>query len=1316
MKRYLSFLLILAIIISSTVSMAAPDNRERELNGILDNILEVDMLPEEAEKVDFVLDENVFDEDDDVRIVVQLKNEPAISHTQRNVEKYAELSEGTKANLENNVLKTQNSLQNELSTKGINIEVINSVTVAANAFSSIVKGHEIEDIKNHPNVKNVFIANEYNRPENPQMATSHDMIGSSYAWDTKGYKGENMLVAIIDTGIDPSHKDMKISDGVKVKLNQKYVNALELPGTYRTNKVPYGYNYFDKNEIILDTTTRSHGMHVAGTVGANGNIKGVAPEAQLLAMKVFSNDPKFESTYDDIYMKAIDDAIKLGVDVINMSLGGPASFYQQNSAMDEMITNARNHGVIFSISAGNSAHSTNGYGNSYPNMKNPDIGMVGAPSLNKDSISVASIENTHSQVNYIAYEDNKKAPYSLAGNNPLAGKFKDIEFVDVGFGNPKDFEGKDLVGKVALISRGEIAFTDKIENAEKAGAAIAIVYNNAGNELINMAYPDNGKIPAAFIGNTYGVELKALEDKLMSFPSELLSAPNPNAYQMAGSTSWGTTPTLDMKPEITTPGGQIFSTLESNTYGVMSGTSMAAPHLSGGAALVLQYLKNEFPNMSTEELSEFSKTILMNTAIPAIDEDGELYSPRRQGAGLMSLPNALTTPVTVVNKADGEAKVQLKDFANKVINMNLLATNHSDSDVSYEIQVDVIADYIYPALSLNLMASEPLSGAKVSGDTSVSLSAGETKEICVTVDITNAIIPGLGTPIKPNMFVEGFIRLVAPTHETIDETIEELYPSLIVPYVGFYGDWFGETSPRIIDGMARFGETAFFGTTSGIVNQKGTYMGYDPAVGYTNSKDRLAISPSSELEKSNTSIVPVLAFLRNSEEIQFNVLDESGKQIRKIKTENWARKQYSNPQGIWYSYVPNRGWDGKINNQVAPDGQYFYQIKAKPQNGEWQVQQYPVFVDTVAPEISELKYSEGKLTWEAEDIGIGLSHFVLTVGDTKPTTLTQDISGKYELAIEIPEKTEIVLTAEDYAGNISEQKIKSSLGQKASIEFEEPEPFSLYAKNSIDIKGSVKAEEGLKTLIAYITPDGDDKSVIEVNIEVDKDGKFNTTVKDLVDAVYTIRLVATDNSDQKYDIFRYFHVDTTAPTIKDINVDVVDAGGETINKQMLGGGVSIVIPHLKEAYHRDYLGNNTIAKNKYNQAIAQGKDVYVKLADNIFVDRKGELVTQDKVPALNYYNAKGFVEKYDGSGNYVSVALKTANFKIEVEENHGYFEVYVNGSQEYIQSESGLMERKPFDGTIKFSMDFIEDTNQFEVMVKDQAGNQTIKNISIQSQ
>lgn len=1308
MRKILSFILALILITSSAVVMAAP---EKELNGYLGDAEEVNMMPEKVEKIDIV---EKFDENDYVRIIIQLKDEPAISKAGKSIKKYAEISETTRINLEKDVLNSQTSLQNELSKQGINIDVINRVTVGTNAFSTMVKASEIEKIEGNPRVKGVFIANEYNRPEAPQMVTSHDMIGSYYAWDTRGYKGENMLIAIVDTGIDPSHKDMNISNGVDVKLDKKMVNGLNLPGTYRTNKVPYGYNYFDQNQDILDVDYRSHGMHVAGTVGANGEIKGVAPEAQLLAMKVFSKDPDFPSTYDDIYMKAIDDAIKLGVDVINMSLGSSASFYNPNSAMDEIITNAREHGVIFSISAGNSAHSTNGfYTHGLPFKENPDIGMIGAPSLNKDSISVASIENTHSQVNYIAYGENKKAPYSLAGSIPLAGRFAEsIEFIDAGLGYPKDFEGKDFAGKVALISRGEIGFTDKIMNAQNAGAAVAIVYNNNGNELINMAYPDEGTIPAAFIGNTYGVELKALENKVMSFPKELMGTPNPNAWQMAGTTSWGTTPTLDMKPEITAPGGQIFSTLEGDKYGMMSGTSMAAPHISGGASLVLQYLKNEYPGMTTDEISEFSKILLMNTATPVIDTYGELYSPRRQGAGLMNLEGALTTPVTIVNRNDGEAKVQLGEFSSKVFNINLLATNHSNEAVNYDIQVDVLANYIH-SQGFSFLDVEPLVGAKVTGDKSISLDAGETKEISLKVDITNGRIPGIGTPITPNMFVEGFVRFVAPTEKTVDGFEEELYPSLVVPYAGFYGDWYGETSPRILDGMKYFGQKSYYGY-AGIVDQGLNYMGYEPVTGYANSIDRLAISPDSTSVEASTKIMPVLSFMRNAEEIQFNILDGSGKQIKRIKTENWVRKQYSNTQGIWYSLRTDRAWDGKVNNQIVEDGQYFYEIKAKPQNGKWQISKFPVYVDTVAPEILNLKYENGKLSWEASDKGIGLSHFVLYIGEEEVGAFAPNLGGKYELKMDIPEKTDIKLVVQDYAGNISEVALKSSYGQKPTMKFETPEPFDVYNKSSINIKGTVNAEEGLKSLIAYIIPDGNEEAKIEVNINVDKDGKFNQLVENLVDAVYTIRLVATDKANQQYEIFRYFHIDTIAPVIKNINVEVGDSNGEVTDKKIPGGGVAIIIPHLNEAFHRDYIGKNTIARNKFNQAIAAGKAIYVKLSDNIFVNYSGELVTQKDVPALTYYNAQGLTEKYDENGKYIATTVKTAKFTIEVEENHGYFEVYINGSQEYIQSEYGITERKPFDGAIEFSIEVIENIDKFEVIIKDNVGNETIENISIQ--
>lgn len=1309
-KRYLSLLLVFVLIFSSTFSMAAKDSRLEELEGVLNNKEQVNMKPEKPVKLE-ILPEHQFDENEDVRVIIQLKEKPAISYVE-GIEKYTSLSETKRASLESNILNTQRAVEYDLSNKGIKLNVENRMTVAANAFSAIVKGSEIEKIRVNEEVENVFISNEYERPETPQMVTSHDMIGSNYTWDTLGYKGEGMVVAIVDTGIDPSHKDMKISDGVEVKLTKDFVDSTKtvesLPGTYRTKKVPYGYNYYDKNEIILDTSIRSHGMHVAGTVGANGEIKGVAPEAQLLAMKVFSRDPDFPSTYDDIYMKAIDDAIKLGVDVINMSLGSPSGFYQPNGAIDKMITEARAHGVVFSISAGNEAHSTDGApnGHGYPSINNPDIGLVGSPSLNKDAISVASIENTHMQTNYILYGEGEKAAYSIAGPYALAGEFTDIEFVDAGLGGVEDFEGKDFIGKVALISRGEYAFTDKIMNAQNAGAAVAIVYNHAGGgeELVNMQYPDGeGTIPAAFIAHSHGNAINALVNKTISFPDELMKVPNPNAWAMSDFTSWGTTPTLDVKPEITAPGGQIYSTLEADNYGMMSGTSMAAPHLAGGAALVEQYVKIEHTNISDEQISEFSKILLMNTATPVRDPYGFFYSPRRQGAGLMNLPGALTTGATVINE-DGEPKVKLGDFKEKKFDIHLVAKNHSDEDLTYKIEVDVLAEWIHPA-GFSFLDVEPLQGVKVTGDKEITLASGASKTISVAVDFSNGIVPGTGTPIRDNMFIEGFVRLIAPTEETVDGEVVEKYPSLVVPYVGFYGDWYGEDSPRILDGMARFDEDSYFGI-SGIVNQDTAYMGFDPIIGYENAINKLAISPESIEENAHTEINPVLSFMRNAEEVQFNILDKYGNEIRKIKTENWVRKQYDNTQGIWYSYNSDRSWDGKANGEVVEDDKYFYEIKAKPQNGEYQVYKYPVYVDTVAPEIVNFKYEGNKLSWKATDEG--LSHSILYIDDAEIGGLAPSEDGIYELEIatEIPEGVKIEIEAYDYAGNVSSAVTNQVAGNTPTMTFTTPEPFALYDTNDIIVEGEALSKEGIKSLVAYLVRDG--VALDPINMPFDKEGYFFKEIKDLEDGVYSIRLVATDVFDQKYEIFRYFHVDTTAPVV-DMENPTPEGATSIPEELMPGGGHTIILPSLGEAYHRNYLEKNNTAMVNFNEYRAEDtKDIYVKLSENAYIDKDGNLVDSIDIYPLTYYNSEGFIQEYDEDGIYKPQKFQKFGFKMNVFENHGYFEVYVNGNQVYIQDEYGLMERKTFDGTIEFSINVPDGVSEFEIRVVDQAGNETI--------
>src|SRR5690606_6627885 len=208
-----------------------------------------------------------------------------------------------------------------------------------------------------------------------------------------------------------------------------------------------------------------HGMHVSGTVGANGDeenggLKGVAPEAQILGLKVFGNDPEMGSTYGDVYIKAIDDAIILGADVINMSLGSTAAFVNGEDPEQQAVTRATENGVLMSISAGNSAHFGNGFFNPY--ASNPDIGVVGSPGLSTDSLQVASLENSFMDMDGLVFTDGDTtglAPFMSASSvHPISiGGTYEIEFV--GIGDAAGFGDKDLTGKFAFAQRGN-SFTD----------------------------------------------------------------------------------------------------------------------------------------------------------------------------------------------------------------------------------------------------------------------------------------------------------------------------------------------------------------------------------------------------------------------------------------------------------------------------------------------------------------------------------------------------------------------------------------------------------------------------------------------------------------------------------------------------------------------------------------------------------------------------------------------------------------------------------------------------------------------------------------
>ncbi|WP_409303149.1 S8 family serine peptidase [Peribacillus sp. SCS-155] len=1099
---------------------------------------------------------------DNVRIVVETKGEPAISAAQKQGKRYKDLPSSTKKQLKADRLAEHKRVKDQARKKNIKFQEKEAFTTVVNGFSAEVEYGQIESLKSIPEVKEVHIVNEYERPEEkPDMLYSKEMVQAQAVWRDYGYKGEGMVVGIIDTGIDPSHRDMVLSSTSPRDLTSSKVTELAaangLPGKFYSEKVPYGYNYMDENEEIRDLgpDASMHGMHVAGTVGANGDeenggIKGVAPEAQLLALKVFGNDPAVSTTWGDIYVKAIDDAIVLGADVLNMSLGSTAGFVSPEDPEQQAVTRAVNNGVVMSISAGNSAHFGNGFANPY--ASNPDIGVSGAPGLSYDSIQVASVENNFMDLDAVTYNidgTSTKAPFMSASSvHPNTLDQKTYDLVYAGLGKPEELAAVDVKGKFALIQRGTIGFVDKAKNAQAAGAAGVIIYNNVDG-FVSMATDSSITIPQLFMlksdGDKIQAALAAGKTVPVTFNGDKVKAANPSTGKMSDFTSWGLTPNLDFKPEITAPGGQIYSTLNNNEYGMMSGTSMAAPHVSGGSALVLQRVDKDFGAAGFDRVA-LAKTLLMNTAQPLVDKgtvNAALqwnlpYSPRRQGAGVMQLHSALKTPVVVTEASTKEAKVALKEVKGNTFNFALTAQNFSDQAVEYDVNANLQTDYSRAGqlgYSANVLETQKILDASIkvngSDNAKVRVPAKGSVTFEVTADLSNAkvLANDIKTPVAidtvfPNgYFVEGYVTL---------KDSSDTNPELHVPYAGFKGNW--DKAPIIDGSIYDNPDNSFYGLTGAVTTAGNSFnfLGEDVVTGAL-SKEKIAFSPNNDGVQDD--VIPILSFLRNAKSVEYSILDTNGKVLRKLRTENNVRKNYyDGGKSAMYSLDPVRKWDGKVKNVLTADGQYVYQVKAVIdfQGAQAQTFNIPVKVDTGLPSVKFAK--KGKvLTLSGSDNvgGSGLHYYDVQVdgksilGDkplapaTKEYTIPDTVTG-----------SKVKVIAVDFAGNSAsaEGNLNADTPELDTtipeIHIQSPEILSVSSMSSVTIAGYVVEPSGVKEF----TVDG--KAVPLTYDSVNKRYTFSTT-KTFTDGVHSIIVKATDNAGNSTSINRRVIVDSKAPTL-----------------------------------------------------------------------------------------------------------------------------------------------------------------------------------------
>ena len=1039
MKRLLSILLALVLVFGTLTSITADPRKAMP---------ELDKKAPRNLNKSLTLDQSLkgLGDGDLVRIIVELGDKPLIEYaTEKNV-KLNKLDKSIEKKIKDNLAKSRESVKKDIKAKKISIKYHNEFMNVANGFSGTTTLGEAKRIEGLAGVLRVAVANEYSRPI-PQMIDSKDLIKAKEAWAEMGFNGEGMVVSIIDTGVDPSHKDMVISSPQKVKLDQASVNSLisqhNLAGVWHTDKVPYGYNYMDNNQEILDLgpDASRHGMHVAGTVAANGDeenggIKGVAPEAQLLAMKVFGNNPAMPSTFGDVIVKAIDDSVALGADVINMSLGSTASYVIAEDLEQVAIKRATENGVVNAVSAGNSAYTGAPYD---PYATNPDVGLIGSPGLAPDTIQVASANNK-----LFLHENTVIAP----GLDKIIGYGRDsweergvsgeVELIALGgdkLGSLDNYEGIDVTGKVVFVSRGEYTFYDKTAWAAKKGAAGIICYNSTNP----VFYKDLGAWSIPFMKTNRANGL-ALEELLKDGPitieiSTTKKYMDPSSGSLSDFSSWGTTPDLDFKPEITAPGGNIYSTDQNNGYQFMSGTSMAAPHIAGGAALVLQRVDKEF-GLTGRARIEMAKNLIMSTAKP-VSERFEFTSPRRQGAGMMDLYDATTTPTILVDSSTNISKVNLREMGD-VTTFDLTVKNFSNKAITYKVNGTVSTNlsiggdiWMEPQSVVNVDWTTEEETYPIAFDLASSLvtvPANSTVQFKATIDLTEAVDWALWESLKtlfPNgNFIEGFVQL-----EDVDDDDEVL--DLCIPYMGFYGKW--DQAPIIDPSIYDESQEPYYGFTGMLDADTFTFL-------EMNEDNALLFSPNQDgyLDR----ILPVLSFLRNARELDINILDDKGNKVRDLYYEEYVRKNINDYGSSLYRIHEGWLWDGTINNKPAKDGYYIYEVRARIdfENAQWQSLRFPIRVDTTAPIVESVTYdkSSKKLLAAATDGKYGIMKYELIDNNL---VIAQSTEGEFDLS-KLNYSNKAQLKVYDMAWNTTLVKLESILKGDKKAEVTTPAPIA----------------------------------------------------------------------------------------------------------------------------------------------------------------------------------------------------------------------------------------------------------------------------------
>lgn len=591
--------------------------------------------------------------------------------------------------------------------------------------------------------------------------------------------------------------------------------------------------------------------------------------------------------------------------------------------------NLRNAGIAVVSAAGNDDR--------YPETaENPDYSYVDYPAGCSASTSVASCDTDKRWLvgGGITLADGEKIVVDQEVYSELFFKKFSDKFYDYVYVGSETTPPEDVVKGKIVISVLNSGITSRY--LLDCGAIGMIFVGN--DEIDGRLHTVSDEIPGLVVRKSYGEKLINAEDKRFKTDAEIctLYKEFPDAG-ISYFSNWATGSNLELKPEITAPGGNILSSVNGDMYENNNGTSMAAPHITGAMALMSGFVDAEYPDVSGADKVALMENIIMSSASIMFSDDAKTLplSPRKQGAGLANLQDALTIPV-ILKGDSGKSKLSLGDMLGDEITLKFTAENLTDSPVTYDdISVCALTDGYENVNGENLISdSVPLEITAVDKPEEVTIPAKDTRDIEIKITLNSAQTAANKQIFTNGFWVDGYITLGSKDGSVTKASM---------PYTGFYGDWtaFDAFSP------------SYFEEGGSLANG---YLAYNSLVLGTNE-----FADSDEYESE--SYVGISAFnaddcgiylrmLRSLTDVTLTVKDADGEVVYEKNRGDGLCRQLENND--YFESI-------SLGGLTAPDGDYTATVSGKFVYGERsrsEEKTYKFYIDSEQPKISNPRIYE----------------------------------------------------------------------------------------------------------------------------------------------------------------------------------------------------------------------------------------------------------------------------------------------------------------------------------------------------------------------